>query len=331
MAYEGEPLISMDREGAHVLSPKIAEKLSKKNLSPSTVSGLEGCTARWLADSFVVGEIVETPPDNAARRGNLFHSTMEALFALPKEERTQVAMKQAVKDTLESEDYVDLSRNREVVMWLRNAVNGYYNMGGDPTKVDIARIERLQHKKDGTPYVKAEDGIEIFVKGVIGEASRPTLGFIDQVIQDPTRDDGSVVVQDWKSGAKVKRWKSHTKSNDGYGEQRQQIIYTELLRQDGIKVSGARLIFPIAREVVNVELGNAELRERVIGDVERADQALDVLIETNTFEYKPDFLCAWCPLAKACPSATIKPYDKMLQAFAGQPEAEILSTGIEFL
>jgi len=329
MEYNGPKLISMDSNSVHILDSSVADKLEKKNISPSVVTGLEGCHARWAADQYVIGELVETPPDNAARRGNLFHSTMENFFALPKNERTKDAMKEAVKETLVTDEYVDLSQNRDVVMWLRQAINGYYNMGGEPEKVDIAMIERAKTTREGKKYQKLESGIEIFVKDYIGESTRPTLGFIDQVIVDPTKDDGSVVVQDWKTGQSAKVYKSHTKGNEGLPEQRQQIIYAELLRKEGVKVSGARLIYPVAKQVVNVNLGDNDLREKSLKAVEEADKKLDVLIETNEFEMTPSFLCSWCPLSKLCPKAQIKPYEKMQLAFASQPEEEILEQGIE--
>ena len=325
------PLISFDKAGAHVVSPYVSEKLAKKKISPSMITGLEGCGARWLADSFVMDQLVDEEPDNAARRGSLFHKVMEDLFALPPEERTHDAVKRFVKENLESDDYKDLGKIKDAVLWLRGAINGYYNMGGDPTKVKIAQLERTGTKKDGTPFSKVEAGIEIFVQGQIGNAKRPTLGFIDQVIEDPTRDDGSVIIQDWKSGAKAKKYNPNRKSEDGLPEQRQQIIYSILLRQEGIKVSGARLVFPVAKEVVDVHLGNEDLYNRVIRDVEETDRKLDVMIENNTFELKPSFLCAWCPLAKICPKAEIKPYDKMMAAFSSQPDPEVLTKGIELL
>lgn len=322
MEYTGEKLISIDSSGAHIMAHTVAEKLSKKNISASMVTGLEGCEARWLADSFVIGELVDEEPDNAGRRGNLFHRVMENLFALPPEERTKAAMKQVTQETLTSPEFVDLSKNKDAVMWLRGAINGYYNMGGDPTKVTIAELV-----KDG----RGKSGLEYFVKGSLAGASRPTLGFIDQVIVDPTRDDGSVIVQDWKSGGKVKKWNPKTKGEEGLPEQRQQIIYSELLRLEGHKVSGARLIFPVAREVVNVELGDPKLRDRALTDVEKTDKKLDVLIENNEFSFTPSFLCAWCPLAKICPSAEIKPYEKMQVAYSNQPGEEVLLQGVELL
>lgn len=329
MPYEGETLISLDSQGVHVVAQSVADKMAKKKLSASMVTGLEGCPGRWVSDSFVIGELVEEEPDNAGRRGSLFHKVMEDLFALPPEERTHEAMKRIVKLNLTEGEYADLGKNKDAVMWLRGAINGYYNMGGDPTKVKIAEIERTQYRKDGTPYRKIESGIEIFVQGQIGDTKRPILGFVDQVIEDPTRDDGSVIVQDWKSGAKAKKWNPKTKGDDGLAEQRQQIIYSDLLRADGVKVSGARLIFPVAKEVVNVELGNEELHARVVREVEETDRKFDTMIEANTFELKPSFLCAWCPLAKLCPQATIKPYEKMMNAYAQQPDPEVLMPAIE--
>lgn len=314
-----EPLLSIGRSGVRVLASSVAEKLEKKKLSASMVTSLEGCAGKWVADSFVVRDLVPDEADNAGRRGSLFHKVMEDLFALPPEERTHAAVKEFVKANLSEGEFADMAAMPEAVQWLRNAINGYYNMGGDPTKVKVASI--LQKGK-------LRSGLELFVQGQIGETERPILGFIDQVIEDPTRDDGAVIVQDWKSGAKAKKWNAKTKSEDGLPEQRQQIIYSMLLEQDGVKVSGARLIFPIAKEVVDVQLGNQELRNRVVQDVEDTEKKLAVYIANNNFELKPSFLCAWCPISKLCPSATIKPYDKMMAAFAQQPDPEVLLPAI---
>lgn len=317
---ENEPMITLDSSGAHIESDAVFEKISKKNISPSMITGLEGCHARWVSETFVIRDIIEDEPDNAGRRGNLFHTVMEDFFALPPEERTKAVMKETVKNVLESEQFNDLKNNPNTVQWLRSAVNGYYSMGGTPEKVKIADL-----KLEG----KRKKGLEVFVKGHIGDSSRPVLGFIDQVLEDPTRDDGSVIVADWKTSAKSKHYKPNNKTNSGLAEQRQQVIYAELLRQQGVNVSGARLVYPIARDVVPVDLGDEDLRNTVIRNVEETDKTLNHLIETNTFEYEPGFLCAWCPISKICPKADIKPYDKMQEAYSKQPGIEELAKGFE--
>jgi hypothetical protein len=317
-----DKLISLTAEGAHILSPEIANKLAKKNISPSLVTGLEGCHARWLADQYVVKEVVEEEPDNAAIRGSLYHKIMEDFFALPQDERTTNQIKKITKASLISDDFKVLQEYPEAIKWIREAINGYYSMGGKPQEVTIADI--VLEGKDAKP------GIELFVKDQIGDSSRPTLGFVDQIVVDNVRNDGSVVINDWKSGAKAKHYKANGKNEDGLPEQRQQILYTEILRANDVRVSGARLIYPIAREVIKVDLANEELRTRAINDVEKADKKLDKLLETNTFGLKPGFLCSWCPLSHGCPSAEIKPYDKMMKAFAAQPTIEQLESVVEF-
>lgn len=592
-----EPLISLDQYGAHVRSKEVADKLAKKNLSPSLITGLNDCAARWLANTFVVRDLVEEEPDNAARRGSIFHKVMEDLFLLEPDERTPAMVRELVNQTLASEEFRDLEHNTDVITWLRSAINNYYSMGADPRKVQVAEVAlNTKPGKDPEP----RKGIEVFVKGTLGNSKRPILGFIDRLVLDTRCDDGSLVVEDWKglaldtpiatpkgwttmadlavgdevfgtrghpvtvmkksqvhhrpcyrlafldgtsvvcdnehlwsvvlgdgtddvvltadeafsawqrgitlhirnpeplatphrelpfnphevgrdltrvpaalavaalshhlhllgsadqrldllrglmdsvgtwdaktgkvclpnlgnreaslvvslvgglgmasqrtpqgdgtwaitltpsgtnpvaqnllaaemgtplvtqsaprglrpiasitpmesvptqcigvdaedslylcgpslvpthnTGAKAKEWKSHTKGDEGLAEQRQQLIYKLLLEQQGFKVSAARLIYPVAKTIVNVDLTDKALEARVVRDVEEADQKLDVMIETNLFEFSPSFLCAWCPLAKICPKATIKPYDKMRVAFASQPEPEVLLRGIE--
>jgi len=317
-----EKLVIMDKDGLHVKSEKVAEKLEKKNISASMVTGLNQCAAKWLADSFVIRELVEEEPDNAARRGSLFHKVMEDFFELEPEARTQAQVKEIVTQTFKSEEFADLAQIEDVHVWLRQAINNYYSMGANPQKVQIAEIVM----KEGEAPKK---GLELFVKGKIGNAKREVLGFIDRLVVDAKKDDGSVLIEDWKSGTKPKKWKSHTKSDEGLAEQRQQLIYRILLENQGVKVSGARLIYPVAKEIVNVDFNDQELFDRVVKDVEETDKALDAMIEKNTFEYTPSFLCAWCPLSRICMSATIKPYPKMQEAFAKQPDAEVLLKGIE--
>lgn len=612
-----EKLIYLDSEGAHISARSVAEKLEKKKLSASMITGLlgdTGCAARWLADSFVVREVVEEEPDSPARRGSLFHKVMEDLFALEPEERTQTKVKELAVQTLKSDEFKDLSKNRDVFEWLKGAINGYYSMGGNPEKVEIAEIS-MEEGKD------PKKGLEIFVKGRIGDSKREILGFIDRLVLNTVRKDGSLIIEDWKglaldtllptpngwttmkevqegdqvlgsqgqiinvlnksdihnrpcyeitfsngetvvcdnvhlwtfdhylnttqpgqtisernitldadevyeewkkikdhekshlrikntsslkgikafqkleeiddfvnvliqeangekslssstsetvqsllrstdeerlfflrslmryygvfenyslmsgivvfedstpdfiireifkellstfgmnytqeddgsisflsvlfnpfheddensfsklehseidysiksfdlthytyivdmkpvesvptqcikvdsddslylfgstmipthnTGAKAKKWKSHTKSDEGLAEQRQQLIYKMLLEQQGFKVSGARLIYPVAGEIVKVDMKDEELAQRVVQDVEETDKALDVMIENNTFEYKPSFLCSWCSLSKICIKADIKPYKKMQDAYASQPEPEVL-------
>ncbi len=415
MADIKEPLVEITKDGLRVISTEVSEKLAKKKLSASAITGLQGCPASWLANSFVTNLIVEQEPDNAARRGSMFHQVMENFFALPKEQRTQKAMKEQVRAVLASDEYKDLAEIRDAVLWLRAAVNGYYNMhaDADPSEVVIAEIESIAPNGKGTAFGEALDkinksedrdkgfigralenvlssgkfyrlskneeavrwakktlksyletygfnavedeaiaarnelifkgnrsvdpGLEIFVIGRIGNASRDTLGYIDRV-QETGREEGSdvsteVMVEDWKSGAKAKQYKPNTraKNPEGLAEQRQQIIYSILLEQEkGVKVTGARLIYPVARQVIEVDLTDEKLRERVIADVEAADAQLTDHIERNLFEYSPSILCSWCPLVKVCPSAkTFNHVEKARVALESQPSVDVLEKGFK--
>lgn len=317
-----EPWLKMTQHGIEIISEEVSEKLEKKKLSPSAITALDQCPAQWLANSFVLPHIVENEPDNAARRGSLFHKVMEDFFELDGDERTKEAMRDLVTKTLLSEEFVDLSQNRDVIQWLRGAVNGYYNMKADvaPEDVVIAELEL-----DG----ETRKGLEVFVTGKIGDTRRNTLGFVDRITKDENGED-SVIVEDWKSGAKAKHWNPKTKSTDGLAEQRQQIIYAILLEQQDIDVSSARLIYPVAREIVDVDLSDKKLRQRVIDNVEKADSQLDLHIENNLFEYGPTFLCNWCPLISICPVGVgPRKVQKALDARAKAPSKEILTKGIQ--
>lgn len=315
-----EAKITVDSTGAHIADASVSEALAKKNLSASLITGIEGCPARWLADTFVIRDLVEQDQDNAATRGSLFHRVMEHFFAEEPDLRTPELVKGLVNKTLQEDDFIHFAKNKDAIQWLREAINGYYNMGGDPKTVKIAEIETPKGPRSG---------LELFVKGQLGDTERNVLGFIDRVIVDP-RDESKIIIEDWKSGAKAKHWKGKfAPGSEGLPEQRQQMIYTLLLEKQGLDVSLARLIYPVAREVVRVSTKNEELRTNVVKQVENADKALTHMTEQNTFDCKPSFLCSWCPLSQVCPVADLKPYGKLKTAAAQQPRAEDLYPTIQ--
>lgn len=596
------PLISLTQGGVHIESEKISQKLERLSLSPSTIASMEQCPAKWLFEKYVKPEVVPEEHDTPGRRGSVFHDIMEQFFTEQPEDRNLERLKEITKEVVQ-EKYPDFADNPEVLSWLKGAIEGYYRMGGRPQKVSVAEIPKT--KKNEEDPDETELGLEIFVKGKLGETTRETLGFIDQVIEDPRHDNNPVVVSDWKglaletpiptyagwttmgdikngdkvigtdgrevsvvgksavhhrdcyevsfsdgttivcdnihlwqveingetrivdadelftehqennahirianpapidyehkdtisldpyvfgtrmregsklllnknipqlylrgsidqrvellrglmdhdgywdssknravfptrepdiasgfaelisslgitpatergeneyegyyavsftplgynpfrdsdnadtvqefmdscgqevrreeacrhvnsvkkvesvptqcikvdaddemflcgplftpthnTGAKAKHYKKTTKSNDGFNEVRQQLIYTMLLEQRGVDVSSARLVYPVAGTVIDVDVDDEEMRIKIVKSIEDADQAITSSIENNTFEFGPSFLCSWCPLQALCPVAELKTFPKALAAQDQQPTAEELTEAV---
>lgn len=335
-----EPLMSMDETGVHLLDDRLMNKLERKKLSPSLINALvDKCHASWLAQSFVLPEYIEEPEDNPRTRGQVFHSVMERFFGYDPVERTKSGIRRAVQETLEEDNYA-FAREGEPYEWLTRTVNGYWKLvktnaeiENAPHEVVLAEVELEGRKRSG---------LELFVTAHLGDAERDTLGFIDRLVM---AEDGSVIVQDWKTGAKIKRYTGGPKSQ-GVDEKRQQFIYGLLLRELGFEVHTVQLIFPAAFSqpprgsneepvhepgVLTFNL-DSEPRfiKRVLEDVETADSMLSDIITSNTATYKPGILCAWCPLAKLCPAKQVNIDNaKVMKSYMSQPDADDLLRGIE--
>ncbi len=318
-----EPLMAVSNTGLSIISETVAEKVRKKNISPSLVTALAKCPASWAADNFVLRDLLPQEEDNAATRGSLFHRVMEHAFELEPEERTRERIDSFIPIVLEEKDFQSFKGNEEALAWLNNAIDGYYRMGGNPKKVKVAEYKRAGDEE-------SKKGLEVFVKGKIGNTERETLGFIDRLAVDH-KDPEGVIIEDWKTGAKAKVWNPKTKSDDGKAEARQQVMYSMILKDEGVKVTGARLLFPVAEKVVPVDTEDEDFNKMVVKEVEETDQALTTMIETNNFEFKPNVLCNWCPMAKICPRMEIGKFPKAREAFAKQPAIEKLAPGFEFI
>lgn len=313
-------VLKMDKEGVHIIDPSVTEALSNKNLSASMITGLENCPAKWIAETYAINNIIEHGPDHPARRGSLFHKIMEEFFSYPKEERTKKHLKKIMFDVLNTPDFKDMLSNEETMTWLKTIIKNYYAMGAKPENVTVATVE-----VDG----REKKGLEIFIRGKICDTNRNILGAIDRVIE--AKSGEGVIIEDYKTSAKAKHWKDHTKSDEGFTEQRQQIIYTKLMQDTGTNVVGARLIYPAAKEIVKVQLDNEPLRKKAFDSIVEADKNLTIMEENNTFEYNPTFLCNWCPLRKICNQAfpLNQRSAKLMDAYNSQPEPEILEQVIE--
>lgn len=315
--------MAIGNRGLSVISAEVTEKLAKKNISPSMVTSLGNCPAQWAAGSFVLPSLLPQDDDNAASRGSLFHKVMEVFFDREPENRPRTDIPAIIDDVLETEEFALFKDNEDALRWLDNAIDGYYRMGGRPEKVRIANYKRAGEEVE-------RKGLEVFVKGKIGNTERNCLGFIDRLAEDHRVEDG-VIIEDWKSGAKAKVWNPKTKSTDGQAEARQQVMYSMLLKDEGVNVTGARLIYPVAEKVVPVTIDDPDFNARVIEDVENTDKALTTMIENNEFEYRPNVLCSWCSISRLCPRAKIGNFPKAREAARKQPGIEVLAPGFDFI
>lgn len=314
-------VLKIDREGIHIIDSSVSAALEKKNLSPSMITGLEICPAKWVAGEYATSPLIIQGPDSPALRGTLFHKIMEELYSLPQKDRSKQMLKRITFETLQEPNFEGMKEDAETMKWLSSIIGSYYKMGENPEETEVATI-----LVDG----KEKEGLEIFVKGKLGDTNRNLLGAIDRISVD--KEDGGVIVEDYKTSASVKHWKEHTKNNEGFAEQRQQIIYSKLMEENGNEVSSARLIYPMAREIVDVQLENKTLEKKVLKSIVDADSELKTMEENNSFEFNASFLCHWCPIVSICPSHwnINMNSEKLRTAYESQPTPEELEQVIEF-
>lgn len=277
-------LVKVTKAGIVVIDDDLMKKVKNKNLSASMVSSFSQCPADWLMDSFILPLIDYEEPIHFVR-GHIFHKAMELFFSLPKKMRNPKTLSQAAMKVVK-EDYKEVLKDIETMKWIKQALQGYIEAGFEYKNVDVAQIAKL---KTGEP----ELGVELFVRGKLGNTTRTVVGFIDRIDQLP---DGKIQIVDYKTGKKIYPFDPNQEvgQNNDFGYWRQQLAYTMLLEQSGHKVGGAKLEFPIAKGTVTVDVTNSKLRKQVEKDFEAVDKALDKCIEENLFPFQGHFFCKWC-------------------------------------
>lgn len=303
--------------GIKIIDEELKKTLENKKLSASLVTGVLDCPARWVSGS-ILRKFMEEDQDNAMTRGSYYHRIMEKFFELENSERTREKAYELIETVTLEQEFSQFADNADAKKWVKEAIDNYYHMGSVPQKINIADF---QGKK----------GLEFFVEGNIPGCSRKLLGFIDRLVYDNNND---LVIDDWKTGAKSKKYKGG-KDETGWAEARQQILYSQIIKQNepDQNISHARLIFPVAKDVVKVDINNKELVNKAINDTVKAEKKYNKMVEENNFEYKSSFLCHWCPLAKVCPkkNPVVNRVEKARLAYQNQPNPEELSVGLKII
>lgn len=281
---ERPKLVRVMKDGITILDEGLMDEVKKKQLSASMVSSFFQCPADWLMDSFILKKIDHEEPIHFVR-GHIFHDTMETFFGFPKERRTPKLLSQTAMHVIKTK-YKETMEDKETMNWVKEALEGYLAAGFDYANVDVAQIVK-------DPNKGPELGLELFVKGKLGNTTRNVVGFVDRIDQLP---NGSLQVVDYKTGKKIHPFdpQKPIDSNNDFGYWRQQLAYTMLLEQDGHYVGGAKLEFPIARGEVIVDVNNEYLRKKVEEDFEAVDAALTKCIDENFFPFQGHFFCKWC-------------------------------------
>jgi putative RecB family exonuclease len=298
----------IEKDGVSIYDSNIVDTINKSSLSNSMIDGVLQCPAKYISEKYLIKDLLPSDPLSPNVLGSAFHKIMEVFFQYPKDNRTSSSIREAYDTALEDPEFASVKESPEARNWVKNCVNGFWRLKTHPETIDIAYM-----KND---WGKTVPGIELFVSGKIGNASRNTLGFIDRL---STNSDGSLIIDDWKTGAKVKDYDPKAKFPD-FSYLRQQTAYTMLLEEQGYTVAGANLVYPIAQWFENVgskkgpevirhgkitalPVHDKAVRKKVIEDVETSSLIIDSCLARNKYDCNPSPLCSWCPLVNICPAA----------------------------
>lgn len=257
-------------EGLIVEDAEILNKLNSSKLSPSLVMSLYGCAASMVTQRYAWKFGLDTESVEQVR-GSAFHEVFEKLLALPPASRTLLKAYTLAENSLKHPKYSLISKDPDQIQWLKSTIRKAFSIrraGEDPTTPEETELCVMPDGKLA---------LEVPLSGKIGGATRETFGIADRIIEDT---DGTWVIQDYKTGAKMKKYTLTIRKRsgeqagetiprlpepvvdadglqtwrmpDGFKEAFQQYSYLLLAEQNHIPAERAELLFPAVDAATNV-------------------------------------------------------------------------------
>jgi putative RecB family exonuclease len=267
------------------------------SLSPSRVEKFLSCP---LAFRFATVEKLPERPSIHTTRGSLVHRALELAYARPAAERTPDAFRSAL----------DVAR-REF-----HALPDVVDLGLDDAQLATLDEEcrvLVEH------YLALEDpttvraiGLELRLAADVGDLQ--LRGVIDRL---DLRDDGELVVVDYKSGrAPSVSWEQRSLSGVHF--------YAFLCEQVlGRRPAAVRLMYLSSGEVIEAR-PSAQSTRFVPTRAQAIWQAVELAVRTDDFRPRPSSLCAGCSFQAWCPAFGGDPARAALEA----AEPQLVATAL---
>lgn len=247
-------------------------------LSPSSAALWRECPASWW---YRYIDKLKEPPTEAMERGTFVHRVLELLMALAPEARTLDTARQLARQVWDTEldqlpGLADLSdderRATRVAAWA--GIRMYFELD-DPTTIEVRALEYdLLTEVAGVPF-----------RGIV----------------DRLEDVGNgTVVTDYKTGKAPEKGTKWTRQRE-MEKLEQLLMYGAVLRDDGVTLAGAQLIFlsPESPGIVSIRCNDQQL-DQALDRMRTTWLSIQRALDHGSAPPDPGPLCAWCDHVDRC-------------------------------
>ncbi|OZD10452.1 recombinase RecB [Rhodococcus sp. 06-235-1A] len=279
--------------------PATSSPRSKPALSPSRAGDFKQCP---LLYRFRAVDRIPEVSTEAQIKGTVVHAALEALYALPAQDRVQATARELVDPAWERvvaqspdiESLVPADDRPAFLDRARALVAGYYELE-DPTHFEPESCEQRVE-------IDLDDGT-------------PLRGFIDRIDVAP---NGMIRVVDYKTGRAPREF---TESKALF---QMKFYALMIMRMRGVVPAQLKLMYLADKQELTYAPDEGELRrfERMLSAIWKAILAAG---ETGDFRAKRGALCKWCDHQALCPEfgGTPPPYPGWPQAAPEEAEAAL--------